>query len=160
MLALLLLTDARRSTRVTADGSLLLLADQDRSRWDRAEIAEGVALVREALRRRPPSRYALQAAIAAVHAEAPRWDDTDWPEIVALYGVLESIWPSPVVALNRAVAVGFASGPEAGLRAVDALADEPQLAGYSYLASSRADFLRRLGRTRRGEGGLPSRRSR
>ncbi len=147
LLALLLLTDARRETRVATDGSLLLLADQDRSRWDRAEIAEGVALVREALRTRPPSRYALQAAIAAVHAEAPRWDETDWLEIVSLYGVLETIWPSPVVALNRAVAVGFASGPEAGLRALDELADEPQLAGYGYLASSRADFLRRLGRS-------------
>ena len=146
LLALLLLTDARRETRVATDGSLLLLADQDRSRWDRAEIAEGVALVREALRTRPPSRYALQAAIAAVHAEAARWDETDWLEIVSLYGVLETIWPSPVVALNRAVAVGFASGPEAGLRALDELADEPQLAGYGYLASSRADFLRRLGR--------------
>jgi predicted RNA polymerase sigma factor len=147
LLALLLLTDARRETRVAADGSLLLLADQDRSRWDRAEIAEGVALVREALRTRPPSRYALQAAIAAVHAEAPRWDETDWPEIVSLYGVLETIWPSPVVALNRAVAVGFASGPQAGLRELDELADEPQLAGYGYLASARADFLRRLGRS-------------
>jgi RNA polymerase sigma factor (sigma-70 family) len=146
LLALLLLTDARRETRVTADGSLLLLADQDRSRWDRAEIAEGVGLVREALRSRPPSRYALQAAIAAVHAEAPRWDETDWTEIVSLYGVLVSIWPSPVVALNRAVALGFACGPEVGLRELDALADEPQLAGYGYLASARADFLRRLDR--------------
>ena len=146
LLALLLLTDARRSTRVGADGSLVLLEDQDRAQWDRAEIAEGVSLVHEALRSRPPSRYALQAAIAAVHAEAPRWEDTDWTEIVALYRVLETIWPSPVVALNRAVAVGFASGPAAGLAALDALRAEPQLAGYGYLASSRADFLRRLGR--------------
>jgi RNA polymerase sigma factor (sigma-70 family) len=146
LLALLLLTDARRETRIAADGSLLLLADQDRSRWDRAEIADGVELVREALRSRPPSRYALQAAIAAVHAEAQRWDETDWSEIVSLYGVLVSIWPSPVVALNRAVALGFACGPDVGLRELDALADEPQLAGYGYLASARADFLRRLGR--------------
>jgi RNA polymerase sigma-70 factor (ECF subfamily) len=145
LLALLLLTDARRETRVDPDGALVLLADQDRSRWDRAEIAEGVALVRAALRVRPPSRYALQAAIAAVHAEAPRWEATDWREIVALYGVLQQIWPSPVVALNRAVAIGFADGPSAGLAALDALAGEPQLAGYAYLPASRADFLRRLG---------------
>jgi RNA polymerase sigma-70 factor (ECF subfamily) len=105
-----------------------------------------VALVREALRARPPSRYALQAAIAAVHAEAPSWDDTDWREIVALYGVLVDVWPSPVVALNRAVAVGFAEGADAGLAALDALGGEPQLAGYGYLPAARADFLRRLGR--------------
>lgn len=147
LLALLLLTDARRETRVDHDGRLLLLADQDRDRWDRAEIAEGVALVREALRSRPPSRYALQAAIAAVHADAPCWEQTDWAEIVALYRVLGEIWPSPVVALNHAVAIGFADGPAAGLAALDRLADEPQLAGYGYLASARADFLRRLGRT-------------
>ena len=106
--------------------------------------------MREALRHRPPSRYALQAAIAAVHAEAPSWDETDWHEVVALYGVLAEIWPSPVVALNRAVAVGFADGPAAGLAALDELGTEPQLAGYGYLAASRADFLRRLGRDRRG----------
>ncbi len=146
LLALLLLTDARRETRVAQDGRLLLLSEQDRSRWDRAAIAEGVELVRAALRARPPSRYALQAAIAAVHAEARSWEATDWAEVVALYGVLGEIWPSPVVALNRAVAVGFADGPAAGLAAIDVLADEPQLAGYSYLAASRADFLRRLGR--------------
>ncbi|MGY1650180.1 RNA polymerase sigma factor [Geodermatophilus sp. SYSU D01119] len=146
LLALLLLTDARRDTRTADDGRLLLLEEQDRARWDAAAIAEGVALVREALRSRPPSRYALQAAIAAVHAEAPTWADTDWREIVALYGVLTSVWPSPVVALNRAVAVGFASGPAAGLAALDALAAEPQLAGYGYLPAARADLLRRLGR--------------
>jgi RNA polymerase sigma factor (sigma-70 family) len=146
LLALLLLTDARRHTRVGASGELALLADQDRSQWDHAEIGEGVALVREALRVRPPSRYALQAAIAAVHAEAPSWDATDWREIVALYGVLVDIWPSPVVALNRAVAVGFASGPAAGLAELDVLVGEPQLAGYAYLPSSRAEFLHRLGR--------------
>jgi RNA polymerase sigma factor (sigma-70 family) len=146
LLALLLLTDARRQTRVDEDGALLLLADQDRGRWDRREIDEGIALVRLALRSRPPSRYALQAAIAAVHAEAPSWDATDWSEIVALYGVLAQVWPSPVVALNRAVAVGFADGPAAGLHALDALAAEPQLAGYAYLPAARADFLVRLGR--------------
>jgi RNA polymerase sigma-70 factor (ECF subfamily) len=146
LLALLLLTDARRETRVGADGRLLLLEEQDRTRWDAAAIAEGVALVREALRRRPPGRFALQAAIAAVHAGAPRWEDTDWREIVALYDLLRDRWPSPVVALNRAVAVGLAEGPAAGLAALDRLAAEPQLAGYGYLAAARADFLRRLGR--------------
>jgi RNA polymerase sigma-70 factor (ECF subfamily) len=146
LLALVLLTDARRATRVDAAGNLVLLADQDRAQWDRAEIAEGVALVREALGRRPPGRFALQAAIAAVHAEAPSWSDTDWGEVVALYDVLAQRWPSPVVALNRAVAVGFARGPAAGLAELDALAAEPQLAGYGYLAAARADFLRRAGR--------------
>jgi RNA polymerase sigma-70 factor, ECF subfamily len=146
LLALILLTDARSATRVGADGRLLLLAEQDRSRWDARAISEGVALVREALRRRPPGRFALMAAIAAVHAEATTWQDTDWCEVVALYDLLVQIWPSPVVALNRAVAIGFAAGPAAGLDALDALADEPQLAGYGYLAAARADFLRRLGR--------------
>jgi RNA polymerase sigma-70 factor (ECF subfamily) len=146
LLALLLLTDARRETRVGPDGRLLLLAEQDRTRWDRAAIREGAGLVREALRGRPPGRYALQAAIAAVHAEAPSWDDTDWREIVSLYGLLGQVWPSPVVALNRAVAVGFAFGADAGLAALDELADDAQLAGYAYLPAARADFLRRLGR--------------
>lgn len=146
LLALILLTDARRETRLDGSGRLVLLEDQDRSRWDRAAIAEGVALVQRALRIRPPSRYALQAAIAAVHAEAPSWDQTDWAEVVALYGVLAEIWPSPVVALNRAVAIGFARGPAAGLAALDALGAEPQLAGYGYLSAARADFLHRLGR--------------
>jgi RNA polymerase sigma-70 factor (ECF subfamily) len=147
LLALVLLTDARRETRVTPDGRLLLLEEQDRSRWDRPAIVEGVALVREALRRRPPGRFALQAAIAAVHAEAPSWPDTDWREIVALYDLLTDRWPSPVVALNRAIAVGLAEGPVAGLAALAPLAAEPQLARYGYLAAARADFLRRLGRT-------------
>jgi RNA polymerase sigma factor (sigma-70 family) len=147
LLALILLTDARSATRVAEDGRLLLLADQDRTQWDHRSIGEGVSLVREALRRRPPGRFALMAAIAAVHSEAPKWQDTDWREVVALYGLLVQIWPSPVVALNRAVAVGFAEGPARGLEELDALAAEPQLAGYGYLAASRADFLRRLGRT-------------
>jgi RNA polymerase sigma factor (sigma-70 family) len=146
LLALILLTDARRDTRVNEDGHLVLLADQDRTRWNRAAIAEGIALVREALRRRPPGRFALMAAIAAVHSEAPSWQDTDWSEVVALYDLLVALWPSPVVALNRAVAVGFAQGPAAGLAALDALAAEPQLAGYGYLTAARADLLGRLGR--------------
>jgi RNA polymerase sigma factor (sigma-70 family) len=147
LLALVLLTDARRETRVDVSGRLLLLEEQDRTRGDRREIEQGATLVREALRRRPPGRFALQAAIAAVHVEAPSWADTDWREIVALYDVLLQAWPSPVVALNRAVAVGLADGPASGLAALDALADEPQLAGYGYAAAARADFLRRLGRT-------------
>jgi RNA polymerase sigma-70 factor (ECF subfamily) len=146
LLGLILLTDARREARVDSDAALVVLADQDRTRWDRAAIVEGVALVHQALRHRPPGRFALMAAIAAVHDEAPTWDDTDWREIVALYGLLVQIWPSPVVALNRAVAIGFADGPDAGLAALDELAEEPQLAGYSYLAASRAEFLTRLGR--------------
>jgi RNA polymerase sigma-70 factor (ECF subfamily) len=147
LLALILLTDARRATRVDDVGRLILLAEQDRTAWDRAEIAEGVALVHEALRRRPPGRFALQAAIAAVHAESPTWEATDWDEVVALYDVLGHVWPSPVVALNRAVAVGFARGPAAGLAELDELAGEPQIATYGYVAAARADFLRRLGRT-------------
>jgi len=146
LLALVLLTDARRDSRVAQDGTLLLLDEQDRSLWDRREIDAGAALVRDALRRRPPGRFALQAAIAAVHGEAMRWEDTDWREIVALYDLLVQVWPSPVVALNRAVAVGMADGPAAGLAEVDALRDEPQLAAYPYAAAARADFLRRLGR--------------
>jgi RNA polymerase sigma factor (sigma-70 family) len=145
LLALVLLTDARRATRVDADGRLVLLEEQDRSQWDAHSIREGLALVREALRRRPPGRFALQAAIAAVHAEASSWEATDWGELVGLYDLLVRVWPSPVVALNRAVAVGLADGPAAGLAAVDALRDEPLLATYSYTAAARADFLRRLG---------------
>lgn len=145
LLALLLLTDARRAARVTPEGAMVALADQDRARWDREEIGQGIALVRFALERRP-GRYALQAAIAAVHAEAPSYDATDWQEIRGLYDVLSRIWPSPVVALNRAVAIGMAGDPAAGFAALDALAAEPQLAGYSYLPAARAHFLAELGR--------------
>lgn len=146
LLALVLITDSRRATRVGADGRLLLLHEQDRLSWDRAAITEGLSLVEEALGRRPPGRYALQAAIAAVHAEAPTWDATDWSRIVALYDQLCATWPSPVVALNRAVAVAMADGPLAGLAELDRLVGEPQLRGYPYLPAARADFLRRLGR--------------
>jgi RNA polymerase sigma-70 factor (ECF subfamily) len=132
---------------VDRTGRLLLLEEQDRSQWNQSEIREGLLLVREAADHRPPGRYALQAAIAAVHASAATWGDTDWDEVVGLYDQLCAVWPSPVVALNRAVAVGMASGPAAGLAAVDALAGEPELAGYRYLAAARADFLRRLERT-------------
>jgi len=147
LLALILLTDARRDARVDGDGRLVLLSEQDRARWDTAKIAEGAALVREALGTGPPGRFTLMAAIAAVHDEAPSFADTDWAQIVGLYNVLMRRWPSPVVALNRAVAVGFADGPGAGLTDLDALAERPELAGYGYLSASRADFLRRLGRT-------------
>jgi RNA polymerase sigma factor (sigma-70 family) len=146
LLALILLTDARRDARVDSEGGLVLLADQDRALWNREAIAEGLELVTEALTQRPPGRFALMAAIAAVHAEAPSWEATDWREIVGLYDLLARHWPSPVGVLNRAVAVGFADGPEAGLAALDELGIEPQLATYGYLAAARADFLRRLGR--------------
>ena len=146
LLALILLTDARRGSRLDEQGRLVLLADQDRTRWDGAAIQEGVALVKEALRCRPPGRYALQAAIAAVHCESPTWEQTDWAELVGLYDALLAVWPSPVVALNRAVAVSFANGPQAGLELLDQLGAEPVLATYGYLAASRADCLRRLGR--------------
>ncbi|MGI5241476.1 RNA polymerase sigma factor [Dactylosporangium sp. CA-139066] len=151
LLALLLLVDARRAARVGPDGRLRLLAEQDRTLWDAALVAEGAALLGEALRR-APTRWAVQAAIAAVHAEAPAWEATDWDEITGLYDVLLRLWPSPVVRLNRAVALGLRDGPAAGLAALDPLLDEPALAGYGYLSAARADFLRRLGR--RGEAAL------
>ena len=146
LLALILLTDARRETRIGEDGRLLLLAEQDRTRWDAAQIAEGIDLVEEALRRRPRSRHTLQAAISAVHARAGSWPDTDWGRVVDLYGTLAEVWPSPVVALNRAAALGFARGPAAGLAALEPLFAEPQLAGYGYLPAARAAFLAELGR--------------
>ena len=147
LLALLVLSDVRRPARTSATGDLVLLADQDRSRWDRGAIDEGVRLVRSALRcGKPPGAYALQAAIAAVHAEAPSWDHTDWAEIVGLYDLLLQQWPSPVVALNRAAAIGFWRGPADGLEALDVLAGEPRLAAYPYLAAARAEFLAQLGR--------------
>jgi RNA polymerase sigma factor (sigma-70 family) len=146
LLALILLTDVRSATRITSGGALALLSVQDRSQWDASVIREGIALVRVALERRPPGRFALMAAIAAVHAEAPTWSATDWRELVGLYDILVTIWPSPVVALNRAVAIGFAESAQSGLAALDRLASEPQLASYSYLEAARADFLMRLGR--------------
>lgn len=146
LLALLLLTDARRATRTAADGRLLL-EEQDRARWDRHAIGEGRELVDQALRRGRPGRFTLQAAIAAVHAEAPSYADTDWREVLGLYDLLLVVWPSPVVALNRAVAVTMVQGPAAGLAALDTVADDPHLASYPYLAATRADLLRRLGRT-------------
>ena len=147
LLALLLLVDARAGSRVSDTGRMLLLSEQDRSRWDQAMIAEGVGLLTDALRKRPPTRFAVEAAIAAVHAEAPTWSDTDWSEIVMLYDVLRRLWPgSPVVALNRAVAIGLRDGPQAGHDALAPLLAEPALATYGYLSAARADFLRQLGR--------------
>ncbi len=144
--ALIMLTDARRATRVDDAGRLLLLEHQDRSQWDHAQIGQALDLVRQALTG-DPGRYALQAAIAAVHAEAATYEDTDWREIVGLYDLLLHQWPSPVVHLNRAVAVGMVAGPQAGLDALAPLGDEPVLAAYAYLPVARAHFLTELGRT-------------
>jgi len=146
LLALILLTDARRATRADAQGRLLLLDEQDRSRWDRAVISEGTALVPWALRGGRPGRFALQAAIAALHAEAPSYARTDWPQIVALYDALLRVWSSPVVALNRAVAVAMAEGPAAGLAQIGELESDGRLDAYRYLPAAKADLLRRLGR--------------
>jgi RNA polymerase sigma-70 factor (ECF subfamily) len=145
LLALLLLTDARREARRGPGGRMLLLEEQDRSRWDRAAIDQGTDLVVAALRGGRPGRFALQAAIAAVHADAPSYADTDWPQILGLYGELLRVWPSPVVALNRAVAVAMVDGPAAALAEVEALARDGRLDGYRYLAATKADLLRRLG---------------
>jgi RNA polymerase sigma-70 factor (ECF subfamily) len=146
LLALLLLTDARRATRTAPDGRLLLLAEQDRSRWDRSAIDEGIRLVFDALRGGRPGRFALQAAIAALHAEAPSYAETDWPQVMRLYDELLRVWPSPVVALNRTVAVAMVDGPAAALAELEALERDGQLAGYRYLTATKADLLRRLGR--------------
>ena len=148
LLALMLVTDARRATRVDEAGRLVLLEDQDRSRWDHVAIERCRVMVLEALRGGRPGRFVIQAAIAALHAEAPHFADTDWEQVVDLYDLLLEAWPSPVVALNRIVAVGFRSGPEAGLAALDQLEAEAgrALSTYHYLPAARADFLRRLGR--------------
>lgn len=146
LLALLLVTDARRTTRVDADGAPVSLEDQDRSRWDVLAIARANELVAEGLRSARPGRYTLQAAIALVHASAPSFDDTDWVEIVRLYDLLLESWPSPIVALNRAVAVSQLDGPDVALILVEELEGEPRLADYHYLPAIKADLLRRLGR--------------
>ena len=149
LLALLELTDARRLARVDSHGDLVLLEDQDRTAWDHGAIAHGTALLDRALQltgpEQPPGRFVLQAAAAAVHAEAPTFAATDWSALVALYERLQLVWPSPVVTVNRAVAVSFATGPAAGLVVLDELADDRRLDGYHYLPAARADFLRRLG---------------
>jgi RNA polymerase sigma-70 factor, ECF subfamily len=144
LLALMLLHDARRDARVGADGEMVLLEEQDRGRWDQAQIREGLDLVERALRAGPPAAFTVQAAIAALHARAGRAADTDWPQIAALYGVLSRIAPSPIVELNRAVAVAMAEGAERGLDLMAPLAAE--LGEYHLLHAARADLLRRLGR--------------
>ena len=143
LLALMLLHDARRSARLDEAGDLVILEEQDRGRWDRRQIAEALPLVDEALRG-DAGPYALQAAIAAVHCRAARAEDTDWPRIVRLYDLLARVQPSPVVSLNRAVAVAMASGPAAGLAIIDALAAS-HLENYHLLHAARADLLRRMG---------------
>jgi len=146
LLALLLVTDARRNTRVDARGRLLRLDQQDRSRWDRAAIAEAHDLIVAGLRGGRPGRYVLQAAIAALYAQAPTYEQTDWPQIASLYDELLSVWPSPVVALNRTVAIAQVHGPKQALAEVETLERDGRLAGYQYLPAIKADLLARLGR--------------
>lgn len=146
LLALLLVHHARRATRTSADGRLLRLEEQDRAAWDSGLIAEADRLLVTALRAGPPGRFTLQAAIAALHAQAPSYAETDWEQILELYTALLRVWPSPVVALNRAVAVSMVDGPEAALVEVEALERDGRLAGYRYLPSTKADLLHRLGR--------------
>jgi predicted RNA polymerase sigma factor len=143
LLALMLLTDARRAARTLPDGSLVPLADQDRSAWDQEQIREGAALISSALPRGEPGPYQLQAAIAAVHDEAATMADTDWPQILALYDLLEHLAPNPFTALNRAVAAGMVHGPQAGLRALDELAADKRMAQHHRLIATRA-HLREL----------------
>ncbi|WP_421761593.1 RNA polymerase sigma factor [Devosia sp.] len=145
LLALLLLQDSRRAARVGADGTLVLIADQDRTLWDKDAITEAAALLRRAFAQPPLAAYTIEAAIAAEHALAPRAEETDWSRIVALYDVLLRADSSPIVALNRAVAVAMRDGPEAGLALIDSLA-AGELASFRYLHAARADLLRRLGR--------------
>ncbi|MBO0811402.1 MAG: sigma-70 family RNA polymerase sigma factor [Microlunatus sp.] len=147
LLALMLLTDSRRDARTTPAGELVLLADQDRGRWNRDQISEGITVITDALAGAPPTAYGIEAAIAAVHAEAATWQDTDWDEIVGLYDLLLRVRPSPVITMNRAIAIGMRDGPAAGLALLDPLLEEPALATYPYLAAARADFLRRLGQS-------------
>src|SRR6185503_14116994 len=147
LLSLMLLQESRRAARTSPTGELILLENQDRSLWNREQIAEGVALLEQALKSHHFVSYTLQAAIAAVHAEAESSAVTDWRQIVALYNQLVRIHPSPVVQLNRAVAIAMCDGPEAGLPHIDALLEHGELANYYLAHSARADMYRRLGRT-------------
>jgi len=147
LLSLMLLQESRRAARTSPTGELILLENQDRSRWNREQIAEGVALVEKAMKSGRAGSYTLQAAIATVHAVAESTAATDWPQIVALYNQLLQIQPSPVVQLNRAVAIAMRDGPEAGLAHIDALLEHGELANYYLAHSARADLYRRLGRT-------------
>jgi len=144
LLALMLLHDSRRDARLDAEGDLITLEDQDRSRWNHQQIEQALPLVREALVE-GPGPFALQAAIAAEHCRAARSQDTDWQRIVLVYDVLEQVQPSPVVSLNRAVAVAMAEGPDAGLALIDRLAASKDLENYHLLHAAKADLLRRLG---------------
>ena len=147
LLALMLLHDARREARTTPDGDAIVLESQDRSRWDKAQIAEGLSRVETSLQAMVrPSTYAVQAAIAALHMQAPRYEDTDWPQIAGLYEVLMRIHPSPVIELNHAVAVSMVDGPERALRLVDSIGKRGELNGYHMLPAVRGDLLRRMGR--------------
>jgi RNA polymerase sigma-70 factor (ECF subfamily) len=145
LLALMLLHDSRRQTRVDPAGALVTLEEQDRSLWDRAQIDEGLTLVESSLRMRKVGPYQLQAAIAALHAEAASSAETDWPQIAALYGELARVQPSPVVQLNGAVAIGMSEGPERGLALIDELGTSGELDRYHLFHAARADMLRRLG---------------
>jgi len=145
LLALMLLTDARRQARTGLEGELIPLAQQDRSLWNREAIAEGVALVTWALSRGSIGTYQLQAAIAAVHDESPRAEDTDWPQILALYGLLERMSENPMVTLNHAIALAMVQGPEAGLRRLETLDTDPRLAGHHRLDAVRAHLLEMAG---------------
>jgi RNA polymerase sigma-70 factor (ECF subfamily) len=147
LLAMMLLHDSRRPARTTPDGDLLLLEEQNRMLWTRSQIEEGIALTERALRSGQPGPYALQAAIAAVHAEAAQASDTDWAQIVVLYDLLFRVRESPVVELNRAAAIAMRDGPARGLELVDALLSRGELTAYQLAHSARADLLRRLGRT-------------
>jgi RNA polymerase sigma-70 factor, ECF subfamily len=146
LLALMLMHDARRAARLDADGEIVTLEDQDRGRWDAAEVSEGVSVLDAALRRGRPGPYQVQAAIAACHVTAARAADTDWAQIARLYGQLAQFLPTPVVELNRAVAVGMAEGPAAGLALASELEASGKLAGYHLLPATKADMYRRLGR--------------
>jgi RNA polymerase sigma-70 factor (ECF subfamily) len=146
LLALMMLTDARRETRTDSGGRVLVLSEQDRSRWDRDAIAEGSALAEQAMRGATRGRFAIQAAIAAVHAQAPSYAQTDWRLVLARYDDLLRAWPSPVVALNRTVALAMLEGPEAGLAEIARLEAAGKLAGYRYLPAAKADLLRQAGR--------------
>jgi RNA polymerase sigma factor (sigma-70 family) len=146
LLALLLVTDARRATRVDHAGRLLRLEEQDRARWDKAAIAEADELITGVLRSGQPGRYVLQAAIASLYAEAPSFQQTDWAQVVTLYDRLLQVWPSPVVALNRTVPLAEVAGPAAALAEVEGLASSGQLDGYPYLPAVQANLLLRLGR--------------
>ena len=147
LLALIYLTEARRAARTDADGDEVMLEYQDRSRWDRTYIDKGLGLLASAVDGAAPSRLTLLAAIGAVHDCSPTWEQTDWRRIALLYDTLLAVWPSPVVELNRAIAIGFADGPQHGLDLLDALATEPALVRYPYLQAARGGMLTRLGRS-------------